>query len=52
MDFYSLRMREDNESKHHIDGTLDRPDIEEQESLCYRSQRLCDDIGNFWVDGS
>lgn len=35
----------------YIDGTLDRPDTEEQESLSYRSQMLRDDIGNFWIDG-
>lgn len=41
-----------NQTIKYIDETLDRPDTEEQESLSYRSQRLRDDIGNFWVDGS
>lgn len=40
-----------NQGIKYIDGTLDRPDTEEQESLSYRSQMLCDDIGNFWIDG-
>lgn len=40
-----------NQGIKYIDGTLDRPDTEEQESLSYRSQMLRDDIGNFWIDG-
>lgn len=40
-----------NQGIKYIDGTLDRPDTEEQESLSYRSQMLHDDIGNFWIDG-
>lgn len=41
-----------NQSLKYIDGTSDKYDTEEQESLHYRPQVLSDDIGDFCADGS